>query len=34
MHELQYTLVCDQIANKSFDLLNTSILGEYREKPS
>ena len=28
------TVVCDQIANKSLVLLNASILGEYREKPS
>ena len=28
------TVVCDQIANKSFVQLNASILGEYREKPS
>ena len=27
-------VVCDQIANKSFVLLNASILGEYSEKPS
>ena len=27
-------MVCDQIANKSFVLLNASILGKYREKPS
>ena len=30
----KYTVVCDQIANKSFFLLNASILGKYREKPS
>ena len=30
----KYTVVCDQIANKSFVLLDASILGEYREKPS
>ena len=30
----KYIVVCDQIANKSFVLLNASILGEYREKPS
>ena len=30
----KYTLVCDQIGNKSFVLVNASILGEYREKPS
>ena len=29
-----YTVVCDQIANKSFVLLNASVLGEYREKTS
>ena len=29
-----YTVVCDQIANKSFVLLNASILGEYRKKTS
>ena len=29
-----YTAVCDQIDNKSFVLLNASILGKYREKPS
>ena len=29
-----YTLVCDQIDNKSFVLLNASILGKYRKKPS
>ena len=28
------TVVCDQIANKSFVLLNASILGEYRKKSS
>ena len=27
-------MVCDQIANKSFVLLNASNLGEYREKRS
>ena len=30
----KYIVVCDQIANKSFVLLNASILGEYREKSS
>ena len=30
----KYTVVCDQIANKSFALLNASLLGEYRKKPS
>ena len=30
----KYTVVCDQIANKSFVLLNASIFGEYHEKPS
>ena len=30
----KHTVVCDQIANKSFVLLNASILREYREKPS
>ena len=30
----KYTVVCDQIANKSFVPFNASILGEYREKPS
>ena len=29
-----YTVVCDQIANKSFILLNASILRKYRKKPS
>ena len=29
-----YTVVCDQIANKWFVLLNASILGEYRKKMS
>ena len=29
-----YTVVCNQIANKSFVLLNASIVGEYCEKPS
>ena len=30
----KYIVVCDQIANKSFVVLNASILGKYREKPS
>ena len=30
----KYTVVCDQIANRSFVLLNASILGKYREKSS
>ena len=35
LHCAKYTtVVCDQIANKSFVLLNASILGEYRKKPS
>ena len=29
-----YTVVCDQIANKLFVLLNGIILQKYREKPS
>ena len=29
-----YTVVCDQIANKLFVLLNASISGKYCEKPS
>ena len=34
LHCTKYTVVCDQIANKSFVLLNASILREYRKKPS
>ena len=34
LQSTNYTLVWDQIANKSFVLLNASILEEYREKPS
>ena len=30
----KYIVVCDQIAKKSFVLLDASILEEYREKPS
>ena len=30
----KYTVVCNQIANKSFVLLNANILGVYRKKPS
>ena len=30
----KYTVVCDQIANKSFVRLNANIFGKYREKPS
>ena len=34
LQRAKYTVVCDQIANKSFVLLNASIMGKYREKPS
>ena len=33
VREVLYTVACNQIANKSFVLLNTSIFGEYRKKP-
>ena len=34
LQSTNYTVVCDQIAKKSFVLRNASILGDYREKPS
>ena len=34
LQSTKYTVVCDQIAHKSFVLLNANILGKYRKKPS
>ena len=34
LQSTNYTVICDQIRNKSFVLLNTSIMGEYRKNPS
>ena len=34
LQSTNYTVICDQIANKSYVIINSSILREYREKPS